>query len=165
MHRESLARILDLLGINEEEAAIEYRKLHQRLSRFFEWNGVDDPMALADEAIDRLGKRAVEEGAGQRLLKPTAFALGIARLLLQEEFRRKRRAVDAIQHWEMQRTESIPEAEAMDEALQGCLAKLQPDRRRLLERYYLHTGRKRRGHIKSLLTKWASPLTPCGIAR
>ena len=149
MHRESLAKILDLLGPNAEEAAIEYRKLHQRLSRFFEWNSVDDPTALADEAIDRLGKRAIDEAAGHRVLKPTAFALGIARLLLQEESRRKQRAIDATRHWEMRRTESIPEMEALDEALQRCLTKLQPDRRKLLERYYLHSGKeKARSHQK-----------------
>ena len=113
------------------------------------WNGVDDPMALADEAIDRLGKRAVEEAAGQKVLKPTAFALGIARMLLQEESRRKQRTVDATRHWEMHRPESMPETEALDEALQNCLAKLHPDRRRLLERYYLHAGReKARSHQK-----------------
>lgn len=57
VHPESLAKLLELLGPNQDQAAIEYRRLHQRLSRFFEWNGADDPMALAVEAIDRLGKR------------------------------------------------------------------------------------------------------------
>jgi hypothetical protein len=59
MHKETLNIILDLLGgHNEEAAGVEYRKLHERLWRFFEWNGVEDPGALADEAIDRLGRRA-----------------------------------------------------------------------------------------------------------
>ena len=55
MHRETLKQLLHLLDPDERQAAVEYRKLHERLTRFFEWNNVEDPMALADETIDRLG--------------------------------------------------------------------------------------------------------------
>ncbi len=143
MHTESLAKLLGLLGPSEGEAAIEYRKLHLRLSRFFEWNGCGDPMALADEAIDRLGKRAAEEADKQRVVKPFAFALGIARLLLQEEGRRKQRTIEAIRTWDTKPSDSVSLKEAMSEALERCLAKLQPERRRMLERYYLHTVKEK----------------------
>ena len=147
MHKESLTELLKLLGSSEEEAALEYRKLHQRLSRFFEWNSVDDPMALADQAMDRLGKRAVEQADGLRVIKASAFAFGVARLLLHEENRRKKKSMEAIQHWEMRRPDSASEKEVMDEALERCLARMQSDRRELLERYYTDAGRqKARSH-------------------
>ncbi len=141
MQKEGLDKILDLLGgPNEEAAAIEYWKLHQRLSRFFEWNGVEDPEALADEAIDRLGRRALEEDATERVHNPSAFALGIARLLLREEVRRQRRKTEAIRHWEILGTVSTSGDEAMDEALEHCLKKLSKERRRLLLEYYTYSG-------------------------
>jgi DNA-directed RNA polymerase specialized sigma24 family protein len=138
MHREAFDKILDLLGPNEEAAGIEYRKLHKRLSRFFEWNGVEDPAALADEAIDRLGRRVVEEDVTEKVRNPSAFALGVARLLLQEEVRRQQKKTEAIWHWETLRTASTSEEEAMDEALEHCLKKLAQERRRLLMEYYTY---------------------------
>lgn len=148
MHKEALDKILDLLGgPDEEAAAIEYRNLHQKLSRFFEWNGVEDPAALADEAIDRLGRRAVEEGATEKLRNPSAFALGIARFLLQEEVRRHQKQTGAIRHWETLRGDSTSEDEAMDEALEHCLKKMAQEPRRLLREYYTYDpGEKVRKH-------------------
>jgi DNA-directed RNA polymerase specialized sigma24 family protein len=144
MQRESLDKILDLLGgPNEEAAAIEYRKLHLRLSRFFEWNGVEDPEALADEAIDRLGRRALEEAVTERIRNPSAFVLGIARLILREEIRRQQRTVEAIRHLEIQGEVSTSEDEAMDEALKHCLEKLSHERRRLLLEYYTYSGNEK----------------------
>ena len=147
MHREALDKILDILGGPNEEAAIEYQRLHERLSRFFEWNGVEDPAALADEAIDRLGRRAVEEEVTEKVRNPSAFALGIARLLLQEEGRRQQKKTEAIWHWETLRAASTSEEEAMDEALGHCLKKLAQERRRLLMEYYTYgPGEKVRKH-------------------
>ena len=140
MHRETLDRILSLLGNDEHAAAIEYRNLHQRLARFFEWNDVEDPTALADEAIDRLGRRPASEDTGEKVINPSAFALGIARHLLQEEFRRQQKKKEAILQWETQRNDSTPEAEAMDVALRHCLARMPIDRRELLEQYYTFGG-------------------------
>ncbi len=140
MRKETLEKILTLLGPSKEEAAVEYRKLHQRLTRFFEWNAVLDPTALADEAMDRLAKRGTEENAVEPILNPSAFALGIARLLLQEEARRQQKKVEAMRHLETQASDSTSQAEAMDRALQHCMAKLRPETRNLLEQYYLHRG-------------------------
>lgn len=136
MHREAFGKLLGLLGPDEHAAAMEYRRLHQRLARFFEWNGVADPAALADEALDRLGRRIAEERSGQPVLSPGAFTLGIARLLLQEEARRQLREVETWHSWQIRDSASSPAAEEMDQALQHCLAKLPPERRTLIERYY-----------------------------
>jgi DNA-directed RNA polymerase specialized sigma24 family protein len=143
LQEETLKKVLNMLGSSEEEASVAYSRLHQRLSRFFEWNGVLDPTALADEAIDRLGNRGMEETPGEPILNPFAFALGIARLLLQEEARRQQRKMEAIRYLETQGRDSASQAEAMDRALQHCLATLQPEKRKLLERYYVYTGREK----------------------
>jgi DNA-directed RNA polymerase specialized sigma24 family protein len=149
VQRETLKQLLDLLGPDEQQAAAEYRKLHERLSRFFEWNHVADPMALADETIDRLGKRATEMEIKGGVHDVSAFALGVARHLLQEEARRQLKSVEISRHWGIHRSISSSEAEEMEDALQCCLAKMQPERRKLLEAYYVYSGNeKAKMHLK-----------------
>ncbi len=140
MHRETLKQLLDLLGSDEHQAAVEYRKLHERLTRFFEWNHAEDPTALADEAIDRVGRRAVEVDAKEGVRNVSAFALGVARFILQEEGRRQAKTAEISQHWNSHQPAASSEAEEMSQALQHCLAKMHPERRTLLERYYLYSG-------------------------
>jgi DNA-directed RNA polymerase specialized sigma24 family protein len=137
-----LKELLTLLHSDEAQAALEYQKLHQRLARFFDWNNVQDPTALADEALDRLGRRAAEPGAKEGVQNLSAFALGIARHLLQEEGRRQQKMVEISRHWramELVRTQE-PESGELEETLEDCLAKMRPERRHLIEAYYSYAG-------------------------
>lgn len=130
--------LLSLLHSDEAHAAVEYQNLHQRLARFFDWNNVQDPTALADEALDRLAKRASEPGPTDGVRNLSAFALGIARHLLQEEARRQLKTAEISRHWramELARTPE-PESETLEEALQHCLGKMRPERRRVIQAYY-----------------------------
>jgi DNA-directed RNA polymerase specialized sigma24 family protein len=138
VHKETLKVLLNLLGSDEAQAAVEYYNLHQRLTRFFDWNNANDPMALADEALDRLAKRAAEPGLDEGVQNVSAFALGIARHLLQEEARRQVKMAEIGRHWramELARP-TEPESETLEDALQHCLGKMRPERRRLIEAYY-----------------------------
>jgi DNA-directed RNA polymerase specialized sigma24 family protein len=143
VHRETLKQLLDLLDPDEQQAAVEYRKLHERLTRFFEWNHVEDPMALADETIDRLGKRATEAEIKGGVRDVSAFALGVARHILQEEARRQLKSAEISRHWKVHKSNASSEAEEMEDALQYCLAKMQSDRRKLLEAYYVYSGNEK----------------------
>jgi DNA-directed RNA polymerase specialized sigma24 family protein len=142
VQKETLKELLNLLHSDEGQAAVEYHNLHQRLARFFDWNNAQDPMALADEALDRLAKRAAEPGVNEGVQNVSAFALGIARHLLQEEARRQLKMAEISRHWqamESARTQE-PESEALEDALQYCLEKMRPERRHLIEAYYRYTG-------------------------
>jgi DNA-directed RNA polymerase specialized sigma24 family protein len=142
MHKETFKQLLNLLGSDEARAAVEYQNLHQRLARFFDWNNAQDPMALADEALDRLAKRAAEPDMSEGVRNVSAFALGIARHLLQEEARRQLKMTEINQHWrsmELARPREF-ESEAVEDALEHCLEKLRPERRRLIEAYYSYSG-------------------------
>jgi DNA-directed RNA polymerase specialized sigma24 family protein len=150
VQKETLKELLNLLSPDEAQAAVEYQNLHQRLTRFFDWNNAQDPMALADETLDRLAKRAAEsamsEGVpsamNEGVRNVSAFALGVARHILQEEARRQIKMTEINQHWrsmELARTHD-PDADAVEDALQHCLGKMPPERRRLIEAYYNYTG-------------------------
>ena len=142
MQKKTLKDLLNLLHPDEAQAAVEYQNLHQRLTRFFEWNNGEDPMALADETLDRLAKRASEAGITEGVRNVSGFALGVARHLLQEEARRQRKMVEISRHWramELARN-AEPDTETLDDALQHCLRKMSPERRRLIEAYYNFNG-------------------------
>jgi DNA-directed RNA polymerase specialized sigma24 family protein len=142
VRENTLRRLLEMLDPDPASAALEYKRLHERVSRYFEWNSVEDPTALADEAMDRLADRAsrsdVEEGAP--IQNASAFLLGVARLLLQEDLRRRQKKVVAAREWSAREHTSGNEAEIMDRALAHCLAGMPADRRTLLEQYYAHSG-------------------------
>lgn len=141
MDKETLDKVLSLLAPDPEQAAIEYRKLHERLTRFFEWNSTNDPTALADEALDRLGKRAGADDLEHGVRSASAFVLGVARHLLQEERRRQARDAQAQRVWISATTgPPSPEIERMDAALQHALAHMKPDRRKLIQAYYGRSG-------------------------
>jgi DNA-directed RNA polymerase specialized sigma24 family protein len=145
VHKEIFKELLNLLHPDEAQAAVEYQNLHQRLARFFDWNNVQDPMALADEALDRLAKRAAEPDSNEGVHNVSAFALGIARHLLQEEARRQLKMAEISRHWramESARTQE-PETEALEDALQQCLGKMQPERRRLIQAYYSYSSNEK----------------------
>jgi DNA-directed RNA polymerase specialized sigma24 family protein len=138
LNAEILKKVLELLDPDAGQAAVEYGKLHERLTRFFEWNNADDPTALADEALDRLGRRALDD---REIRSASSFVLGVARHLLQEERRRQARDAKAKRSWaDLSAIPSSTELERMDEALQRSLARMKPDRRNLIEAYYAHSG-------------------------
>lgn len=141
MNAEILEKILDLLDSDRENAATEYRKLHERLTRFFEWNNAEDPTVLADEALDRLGKRAVTTGIEKGIRSASSFVLGIARHLLQEERRRQARETEVRHSWAVLTAHPrSDDKEKMDEAIRYSLEQLEPDRRKLVEDYYALSG-------------------------
>jgi DNA-directed RNA polymerase specialized sigma24 family protein len=142
VHKETFKELLNLLDPDQAQAAVEYQNLHQRLARFFEWNNAQDPMALADETLDRLAKRASESAITEGVRNVSGFALGVARHLLQEDARRQLKMAEISRHWrsmELARTED-PDNEVLDDALQHCLKKMSPERRRLIEAYYNYDG-------------------------
>jgi DNA-directed RNA polymerase specialized sigma24 family protein len=145
VHKEMFKELLNLLHPDQTQAAVEYQNLHQRLARFFDWNNAQDPMALADEALDRIAKRVAEPGTNESVHNVSAFALGVARHLLQEEARRQLKMAEISRHWramESARTRE-PDAEALEDALQHCLGKMRQERRRLIEAYYSYSGNEK----------------------
>jgi DNA-directed RNA polymerase specialized sigma24 family protein len=150
VNADILQTILGLLGSDKEHAAAEYRKLHERLTRFFEWNNAEDPTVLADEALDRLGKRALNKDIEEGIQSASSFVLGIARHLLQEERRRQARKAESRRSWAVLTAHPrSDDKEKIDRAVRLALDQLEPDRRKLVEDYYAHSGaEKAKAHQK-----------------
>lgn len=148
-HFDALLRVLDA---NTVAAGLGYRQLHQRLIHFFRLNNASDPEALADEALDRLGRR-IGMLQPDDIGSPQAFALGIGRHLLQEDQRKQRRESEAATEWAAYTLANDGHHEELLHALDHCMALMREDQRQLLQSYYQWTGRQKIEHHRQLAEK------------
>jgi hypothetical protein len=143
-----------VLGEGTEDAAVAHQNLHRRLVRFFRLNNGSDPESLADEAMDRLARNAADRPAGS-IASPLAFALGIARHLLQEDTRRQVRQTEAEQDWSHLVAYARSRDGSLLQAIEACLARIPENKQELLRTYYPGAASER-------LTTTAKPLIVLG---
>lgn len=133
-------RLLAALGEDRETAALEYLRLKNNLTRFFETRGFQTAEEAADEVLNRLARKSE---AGEIYENVSTYALGIARMLALE-----------LRKSPLEKTSNdIPEiavaafdgaAEEREEklgCLNHCLSELTNDNRRIIISYY--QGEKR----------------------
>jgi RNA polymerase sigma factor (sigma-70 family) len=121
--------------------AERYEALRWRLVRLFMWERCGEPEALADEALDRLGRRLAEGEAIERL---ESYLFGIARLMLREEAARAVRQRAQLAEFGRERARlALPASDEMAERLRRCLETLEPEQRRIVLAYYDGRPRER----------------------
>mgnify|MGYP001765457057 CR=1 FL=1 len=121
---EELERLLGCLDPDRDIAARIYLQLHRKLVKYFEWRDVPYAEELADETLNRLAR------ASESIRNPAAFAMGVARNVLREFQRDRRRMLpDAPSLTE-------PPADGEMERLSVALAQLAPVDRELICAYY-----------------------------
>lgn len=149
LDKQGFDALLDALAAvskNRDDASRRYSALRGRLSRFFEWNGADQPDELADQTLDRLARRiSTQDGSlGEVILDPEKYAVGIARLVLRETWRRQQRAERVLavvsMNLEAQGQRDSARIEALAALLDECLMALPPESRSMIERYYCAEG-------------------------
>jgi DNA-directed RNA polymerase specialized sigma24 family protein len=148
MQAESLDALLNLLGDGPEPPGTAYGKLHVRLTRYFRINACADPEQLADEVLNRLAKVAVNDA--RSIASPTAFALGIARHVLQENTRALVREAETGRNWTVSRKIADPDKETALQAIDECLAGMPTAKSNLLRTYYASTGKQKIEHHRQL---------------
>jgi DNA-directed RNA polymerase specialized sigma24 family protein len=133
LHRAALAALVERLG-PAEEGARAYETLRRKLIAFLDWRGAAQPEAAADETLDRVARK-LEEGVP--IANMRAYALGIARHVLQEAERRERREHALHRSWSELRHDGggSEEGESL-QCLARCLGALSADDRALIVRYH-----------------------------
>jgi DNA-directed RNA polymerase specialized sigma24 family protein len=136
----ALARLLDRLGPDPDRAGAAYEALQRKLIKFFDWRGATQPEECADEALDRL---AVKLDEGSRVEDVRSYALGIARLVLLEQWRRPEARLFPAHDTHLARLAApeSPDDEPRRACFEGCLEELPPDSRDLVLKYYVAEGR------------------------
>jgi DNA-directed RNA polymerase specialized sigma24 family protein len=130
----SLEAVLCLLDADRERAGVRYEAIRRKLARFFECRGCSHGDELADETIDRVGRR-LAEGEHVRHADAGAYFHGVARNVLRESWRTRRPCAPA-----PARPAAVEADEALGErrlrCLDACLATLSPEERQLILWYY-----------------------------
>jgi len=158
LNQDGLRRLLERLGAGFDGSGDEYVKLQSKLIIFFESHGASLAEDLADQTLDRV-MRILDEGE-REIENIRRYTLGVARNILRET-------------WKNPSQEPLPEslsdqpapitpndnpddssrdlAELRYECCQKCLAEHFSDKdRNLLIGYYLHEGRARIEHHRTL---------------
>jgi len=133
----SFSLLLAALGDHDGS---QYEKLRAKLIFFFSRRLMGFPEDLADEVLDRLAQRLAQ---GTEMNSVEAFALGIARFVVQEQHGRKVH-VDGV---DPDYFDNVPAPSATLNReedivrMEECLKKLSRTESRLLRGYYLVAGR------------------------
>src|SRR5215211_4189764 len=89
--------LLAFLGPEDtDEANNHYLRLHNKLAGYFRLKGMSDPVSDADHALERAGKKILE---GVPILDIDRFCMGIARNVVLERSRNRRREESAFLHF------------------------------------------------------------------
>jgi hypothetical protein len=114
-----------------EEAGRRYLFLHGKLENYFRFRGVADPVAAADETLDRAARRIAE---GAEVPDIEKFCLGIARFIIKEDWRMNNRESEAF--LQFLKSDRITEDE-LDRfnLMRSCFDQLPQHERELLNAY------------------------------
>lgn len=130
--QEQFDRLLDALDPERAAAGEAYQRLRSSLVKYLRWEGCIRADDWADEVLNRVAQRLA---AGEVVTRVTAYASGVARLVVKEALRAQAR-----EHSAVIEMPAPPVQEATDESvyewLDECLSRLEPDQRELILEYY-----------------------------
>lgn len=130
----ALEKFLRHMDASHARAGEQYQNLHQKLVRYFEWQGCHTPHESADTTLDRAIQK-VEEGA--HVPNIPRFVNGIARNVLKEYWKWKKThqevPLDSVA--EPVRREPDGDDEVLIQCIERCLERLPGERRTLLLEY------------------------------
>ena len=132
-------RLLGALDEDRERAAVEYARLHARITALFGWWGSEDCDALADATMDRV-VLTLENGKQIPRRSFQAYVKGVARMIFHE-YQRAARQQRAISYLAQLDSRPIDPAAPLLDRLDPELARLSEEDRGLVLRYY-GDGRK-----------------------
>ncbi len=143
LDRESFERLLALFGPDRARAGERYEAIRRALVKFFECKGGRFPEEMADETLDRVGRR-LAEGETIRATDPAAYVHGVARNVLRGEWTLQQRAAARPAGDPLgvpPDEEDAARAERRLSCLDRCLQALPPETRRLVLLYYVDERR------------------------
>ena len=141
--------MLEVLDPDRDRAGEKYEAIRRKLLRFFEWRHAPDPEDLADDVIDRVGRR-LAEGEHIQAADASAYFLGVARNVLRESWAR-RPAPEPLTEEDAARLAGDPQAddeesarqEAWASCLERCLERLPVESQELVLLYHQDQQRAR----------------------
>lgn len=117
-----------------DEACRRYLRLHQKLAGYFRLKGMSDPVRDADDALDRAAEK-IEKGLD--IPDIDRFCIGIARNIVLERLRQKKREESAFLKFLALNQDNSTEAlvHRITNLMKPCFEQLPQDDRNLLTSY------------------------------
>ena len=148
---------------NPDEASHRYLRLHQKLEGYFRLKGTLDPVNDADDAMDRAAEKIVK---GQDIPDIDKFCMGIARNIVHERLRHKKREESAFLKFLDNSQDNSTEAlvDRITNLMKPCFEQLPPDDRNLLTSYCkVPPGVERAEHRRQLAENLKSTISALRI--
>lgn len=146
-----------------DEASRRYLHLHQKLVGFFRLKGMYDPVNDADDALDRAGEKIVK---GHNIPDIYKFCMGIARNIVHERLRQKKREESAFLKFIDNSQDNSTEAlvDQITNLMKPCFEQLPKDDQNLLLSYCrVPPGVERAVHRRQLADSLKSTLAALRI--
>lgn len=132
MKSENIEALLaHLCPEDREEAGRRYSVLHAKVAGFFRLKGMTDPEGDADDALDRAGEKIRK---GYNIPDINKFCIGIARKIVLERLRQKRREENAFLKL-IQDNEDTASLEEQMNRMKWCFMQLPAKERYVLLKY------------------------------
>ena len=146
-----------------DEANRRYLRLHQKLAGYFRLKGMYDPVNDADDALDRAAEKIVK---GQDIPDIDRFCMGIARNIVHERLRLKKREESAflkfLDYSQDKSTEMM--VDRITNLMKPCFEQLPQDDRNLLTSYCkVPPGVDRAEHRRQLAASLKSTISALRI--
>lgn len=146
-----------------DEANNRYLSLHQKLAGFFALNGMYDPANDADDALDRAAEKIVKGAVIPDIEK---FSIGIARKIVYERLRGKKREESAFLKFFEQIQDNNTEAvvDRINSLMKPCFEQLSRADQNLLTTYcQVPPGITRAEHRRQLAANLGSTISALRI--
>jgi DNA-directed RNA polymerase specialized sigma24 family protein len=137
LRAEHLEALLRRLAPQRDEAGVKYVQLRQRLIAVLGNRGCRNPGELADETLDRVGRKLAQESGGHEGEDPAPFVFAVAWNIARESFRRPRLEVLESEPRDVPVVhESAEDVEREQQCLDRCLGRLSSEDRALVLTYF-----------------------------
>jgi DNA-directed RNA polymerase specialized sigma24 family protein len=131
---ESLSRLLEAFSNDQAAAGVAYAKLRDSLVRFFRLKGDNNPDDAADETLDRVGKKLLQNPEIDDLTK---YSFAVARFIFLERLKRSQKEKVAAEGFYADRTAIKTEAETDDFLpFRECFNSLTDKEKTVLQAYF-----------------------------
>jgi hypothetical protein len=149
INAEPFTALLSFLGPEDtDEANDHYLRLHNKLAGYFRLKGMSDPITDADDALERAGKKILE---GVLIPDIDRFCMGIARNIVLERLRNKRREDSAFVHFFEYSQNDNSLVDRITNLMKPCFERLPPEDRDILNSYCkVPPGKSRAEHRREL---------------
>jgi DNA-directed RNA polymerase specialized sigma24 family protein len=167
----AFTRLLEWLDDGTDSHGETYLEMRRRLVTYFDRRNRPSADALADEALNRIGK-TLEKSGSIATTPPARYCYVVARFVLLEDLRQGRRSVQfdeasGTNSVEWGRTAGEDEAASVQErrleCLDRCLRTLKADQRELVIDYYRDAKRQRIDRRRDLAVRLGVSMNALGI--